>query len=97
MTTELFADSIGEITIIGSTVRIDLVSLSPDERDMSGNQRPVFRQRIVMPVEGFMGAFELMERVAGELVRGGLVQRQPQADAAPPATPVRRGGSPNFG
>ncbi len=89
MTQELFADSIGEITIIGTTVRIDLVSLSPNERDGAGNQLPVFRQRVVMPVDGFMNAFELLERVAGQLVRSGAVERR----EAPPPPPR---GSPNF-
>jgi hypothetical protein len=95
MTSEVFADGFGEITIIGTTVRIDLVSLSPSERDAAGNQQPVFRQRVVIPVEGFMNAFDLMERVAGELVRSGAVQRR-QEEGAPSVQPPRR-GSPNFG
>jgi hypothetical protein len=96
MTSEVFADGVGEITIIGTTLRIDLVSLSPNERDAAGNQLPIFRQRVVMPTEGFMNAFELMERVANELVRSGAVQRRPQEGAASAPQPIRRGGSPNF-
>lgn len=95
MTNEVFADGVGEITIIGSTVRIDLVSAAPGERDAAGNQVPAFRQRVVMPIEGFMNAFDLMERVADELVRSGAVQKR-QAEAPPQPGP-RRGGSPNFG
>jgi hypothetical protein len=95
MASEVFADGVGEITIIGTTIRIDLVSLSPDERDAAGNQLPAFRQRVVMPLDGFMNAFELMERVAKELVRSGAVQRPPEG-AGPAPQPVRRGGSPNF-
>jgi hypothetical protein len=87
MAPELFADGIGEITIIGTTVRIDLVSLSPQERDGAGNQQPVFRQRVVIPVDGFMNAFELLERVADQLVRAGAVEKR-----EPPAPR----GSPNF-
>ncbi len=36
---ELYADGIGEITVSGTTVRIDLVSLSPTERDQNRSER----------------------------------------------------------
>ena len=41
---EIYSDGIGEITVTGPIVRIDLVSLSPQQRDASNNPTPVFRQ-----------------------------------------------------
>ena len=61
MHNEIYEDGIGEITVSGTTVRVDLVSLSPTERDQSNAPKPVFRQRIVMSVEGFANSVELMQ------------------------------------
>jgi hypothetical protein len=96
MTQEVFADGIGEITVTGPTVRLDLVSLSPSERDADNNPKPVFRQRIVMPIEAFMNAFDLMERVAKELVDSGAVRRRAPNGEAAQAAPAQPRPSPNF-
>jgi hypothetical protein len=94
MNDEIFSDGIGEITVTGPTVRIDLVSLSPAERDAQGNPRAVFRQRIIMPLEAFMNARDLMERVAQELIESGAVTRRETAPKASDA--AARRPSPNF-
>ncbi len=100
MSNEVFTDGIGEITVTGPTVRMDLVSLSPTERDGSGNPKPVFRQRLIMPIESFMNSFDLLERVAKELIASGAVKRRsPNGEdvtAAPVSTPLRPRPSPNF-
>lgn len=93
---EIFSDGIGEITVTGPTIRIDLVSLSPTERDGDGNPRPTFRQRIVMPIEAFMNSRDLIERVAQELIENGAVKRRPvEATAEQPSGAATR-SSPNF-
>ena len=100
---ELYADAIGEITVSGTVVRIDLVSLSPSERDMAGQPKQVFRQRIIMPVEGFANAAELMQKALNGLIEGGAVTRsadkgQPHAAAAakPSVGQPHPKHSPNF-
>ena len=102
MHSEVYSDGIGEITVSGSVVRIDLVSLSPNERDAQNNPKPVFRQRIVMPLDVFANSAELMQKVLQGLVDAGAVTRT----GATPATvghdaaarPAQRGlnASPNF-
>jgi hypothetical protein len=103
MRDELFADGIGEITVTGTTVRIDLVSLSPTERDSEGKPVPQLRQRIVMPVEGFANAFELMRRAVDGLAEAGAIMRTPATvtslnpGAVVPAGRLAKGNSsPNF-
>jgi len=91
---DIFADGVGEITVSGTTVRIDLVSLSATERDADNKPRLVFRQRVIMPIDSFMGAFELIEQVAKGLIEAGTVQRVAAAPADP--RPPRAPGSPNF-
>jgi hypothetical protein len=89
MNQELYADGIGEITVTGSIVRIDLMSLSATERDAKNNPKPVFRQRIIMPVDAFANAVDLMQKALGGLVEAGAVrrvadvQKLPTADSGP--------------
>src|SRR5258706_6510359 len=92
MSDERYADAIGEIGLVGSTVRMDLVSLSPTEKDDKGQAKLVFRQRIVMPVDGFLQSFGLMVRVMQQLEKQGVIKRQPAgakdvAEAAAAAAP----------
>lgn len=101
MTNELYADGIGEITVTGTIVRIDLMSLSATERDANNNPKPVFRQRIIMPVDAFANAVDLMQKALGGLVEAGAIRRigdiqqLPAGDtASQPQMPVN--ASPNF-
>ena len=72
MSNELYADGIGEITITGTIVRIDLMSLSATDRDANNNPKPVFRQRIIMvaltaPADAVV--LDLAQRSVGSVVR----------------------------
>lgn len=108
---ELYADGIGEITVTGTIVRIDIVSLSPSERDANNNPKTVFRQRIVMPVDAFANSVDLMQKVLSGLVEANVVQQRPAPPRADdkwspeerhlPGTaqlevPVSKNASPNF-
>ncbi len=93
MHAEIFVDGVSEITVTGPTVRIDTYSLSPSEKDSNGNPRQVHLQRIIMTLEGFMGARDLFERVARELIDGGAVRRR---ESAAESETRRPRGSPNF-
>lgn len=101
MNDELYADGIGEITVTGTIVRIDMMSLSPTERDASNNPRPVFRQRIIMPVDAFANAVDLMQKALGGLVEAGAVRRVGDIAHIPPTEaghqpPLAGNASPNF-
>ena len=104
MREELFADGIGEITITGTVARIDLVSLSPSEKDDKNAPKQVLRQRIIMPVNSFANAVELMQKALNGLVEAGAVRRIGPADApavlnaaAEPGQNAREpNASPNF-
>lgn len=97
MNPELFADRIGEIALTGPLARIDLVSLSVTDRDAEGKPKNEFRQRVVMPVEGFVQSYALMTQVMQQLEKMGLISRTPAAGA--PAIEAARPAaaqSPNF-
>jgi len=85
MQSELYADSIGEITVSGAIVRIDLVSLSATARDASNKPVPEFRQRVIMSVEGFANSYEVMQKAMHGLIEAGAIRR---------TTPAERGADP---
>lgn len=88
MHSELYADGIGEITVSGTVVRVDLVSLSPTERDASNAPKSVFRQRLIFSIEGFANAVQLMQEALQGLVEGGAVTRTRRVPATGPAAPA---------
>ena len=98
---EYFADGIGEITLAGGMVRMDLVSLTGKQGDDGNEPRLEPTRRIVMPPDGFLRSFGAMENLVKQLVDAGLVKpRNPGgADAAASNTPAKEDGkqkSPNF-
>jgi hypothetical protein len=93
MHNEVFIDGISEITVTGPTIRIDTFTASPSEKDANGNPKSVHRERIIMTLESFMNARDLIERVARELVQTGVVRR---LDNVSGKEPVKPAGSPNF-
>lgn len=98
---EFFADGIGEITLAGGMVRMDLVSLTGKQGDDGNEPRLEASRRIVMPPDGFLRSFGAMENLVKQLVDAGIVkQREGEAASAPPAAapPTDGGGakSPNF-
>jgi hypothetical protein len=82
---ELYADGISEITVTGTIVRIDLTSLSATERDEKNNPVSVFRQRIIMPVDAFANAVDLMQKALAGLVEAGAVRRTSDVQKLPTA------------
>lgn len=78
MSEEVYSDGIGEITVSGTVVRVDLVSLSPIERDANGSPKSVFRQRLIFSIEGFANSVGVMQKALQGLVDAGAVQRTPR-------------------
>ncbi len=98
---EFFADGIGEITLAGGMVRMDLVSLTGKQGDEGDQPRLEASRRIIMPPDGFLRSFGAMENLVKQLVDAGIVKQREGAAAGIPATgtpPAEGGGakSPNF-
>jgi hypothetical protein len=105
MHAELYTDGVEEITVSGSIVRIDLVSLSPTERDENNAPKRVLRQRLILSVEAFANSVEVMQKALQSLVDAGVVRRTPEPRAAArtqdlgvlhPASKGRPNASANF-
>ncbi|TGD95708.1 hypothetical protein [Methylobacterium nonmethylotrophicum] len=103
MIPETYSDGISEITVTGSIVRIDLMSLSPSERDANGHPVPMVRQRLILPADAFANAADLMQQVKTSLIESGVVHPGQAAPGLPLREPVPFAGarpgrntSPNF-
>lgn len=95
-----FADGIGEITLSGGMVRMDLVTLVGSQNNPENKPRLELSRRIVMPPDGFLRSFSAMENLVKQLIDAGLVKPRAEEGMAPSANPEPNGGgpakSPNF-
>jgi hypothetical protein len=66
-----FADGIGAITVIGATVRLDLVTLAAGGDGHSGRPIPSVSQRLVMPIDGFLASAGRVAEAAENIRRMG--------------------------
>ncbi len=80
--TEIFADGIGEISLSGGMVRMDLVSLVGSQNNESDKPRLEPKGRIIMPPEGFLRSFGAMENLVKQLVDAGLIRPRDGAEIA---------------
>ena len=76
MDDQIFSDGIGTISVIGATVRVDFVALSPTEREPNGQPKAVFRQRIVMGVDGFLRSAAKVQEAVQALQKMGAAAPQ---------------------
>jgi len=82
---EIFADCIGSIVLEKGVMRLDLMAIMPGPRDKDSKPQMGFRQRIVMPLEGFLDSYKLFQEVIGKMEQSGLISRQPAGVGGSPA------------
>ncbi|MEL7496932.1 MAG: hypothetical protein AAFN77_04940 [Planctomycetota bacterium] len=97
---DFFADGIGEITLSGGMVRMDLVTLVGSQNNPEDKPRLEFSRRIVMPPDGFLRSFSAMENLVKQLIEAGLVKPRGDEQSAAAELPETDAGgpakSPNF-
>ncbi len=97
MIPEIFVDGIGGIGFSGGMVRIDLVSLSPNEKDAEGKPEREVRQRLIMTPIGLIEVFTNMHKMLDKLVELGVLQRRPATGEIPQAPPEGKTEAPPDG
>lgn len=88
MSKEVFADAFGGLGISKGVVRIDLVTQSVTDKDAKGEPKDEFVQRVVMPVDGFLRSFSMMQAMMTKLQDAGLVK--PREAGAPIKAPAKK-------
>ncbi len=74
---EIYADGIGQIHFAGGMVRFDFVTLQPEADGAA--PIPEVNERIIMPPQGFLGAFNSMQQLIDKLLEAGVLQKNEQA------------------
>ena len=74
---EFYADGIEQIHFVGGMVRIDFMTLQPEENGGEENTppKPQVSRRLIMPPQGFVNTFNSMQQLIDKLVDAGLVQK----------------------
>ena len=82
-----FADAILNIAVTGPLVRIDFgTATAVTNAEGKQDVRLIPSQQVVMPMEGFVRAFDIQERLMKKLIAEGVLKVQ-----APPSDVVGRG------
>lgn len=87
-TSHLFADRIVNLSVTGPLVRIELGTVQIPKAE---GQKPqlVASQTLVMPLEGFVQSFGMMEGVVKRLVADGVIKTQPSGLPTPGDEPEK--------
>jgi hypothetical protein len=101
---DLFADGVGEITVINGVARLTLVALeAPAAARESGDAKPVpvVKRRIAMPVPGLVNLIQQAQALLTKMEQSAVAQRQAaegQKTAGNGARPIpgTAPSSPNF-
>jgi len=75
---EIYADGIGQIHFAGGMVRFDFVTLQPEADGAA--PVPEVNERIIMPPQGFLGAFNSMQQLIDKLLEAGVLQKNENAN-----------------
>jgi len=80
---EIYADGIQQIHFVQQMVYFDLMTLQPEQDGVAPVRQQ--RERIIMPLQGFLRTFDSTQQLIDKLVDGGVLQKnQPTAKEAAP-------------
>ncbi len=86
MSEQVFADGIGPIVVVGGTVRLDFVTLVPDDGEAGSRPKPVVQHRLFMPTEAFLVTAKRFAEAAEAISK--LERERGEVAAAPAQPPV---------
>ena len=76
----IFADRLSNLSITGNLVRLELAALQAPAVQ-GGEPQLMPTQTSVMPLEGFLPSFSMMETMVKKLVADGVLKVQPPQDS----------------
>lgn len=79
-----FADTILNIALTGNLVRLDLGTFTPlQTKEGKQELRAAPTQQVVMPLDGFVRAFGMQEKVIKKLIADGVIKAPPSEEIPP--------------
>ncbi len=73
----IYADGIGQIHRADNMVRFDFMTLQPSPNGEPPT--PEYNERIIMPPQGFLSAYESMKQLIDKLLAAGVLTKNPNA------------------
>ena len=81
MTQTIFADALVNLSVTGNLVRLDLGVMSlAQTTDNKQDVRLVTNQQLVMPLDGFLKAFNAQEQLIKKLIQEGVLKVEAKSD-----------------
>lgn len=80
---QVFIDGVGAVAVVGGTVRLDLITYSPTEKDANGQALGQVSQRVIMTLDGFLRLSEKLEETARALAKLTAQQNQRMVQPVP--------------
>lgn len=81
---QTFADRIVNVAVTGPLIRIELAALQAPTAQ-GQNPQLMATNTLVMPLDGFVASYGLLEAVVKQLIDSGVLKAQAPAAATPPA------------
>ncbi len=84
--TPIFADTMVQVSLTGSLVRIELGAFAMVNKDGKQTAQLVPTHQLVMPLDGFVRGFGVQQQAVNKLIADGTLKSQdPQAETLAPA------------
>lgn len=75
MVQDIFADGAAELQVQGQIVKVNLVSLSPTERDKDGNRVREVRYQLILPLQAVTELHRGLTGALEHLAKAGIVTK----------------------
>ena len=71
---EIYADGLAQIHVVGSTVRLDFMTLEPQ----TDNQPPAqnVNTRVILPLQAFLATYDTMQKLLDKLEKDGVIKKK---------------------
>jgi len=71
--TDLYFDGVLRAHLIGGNIKIDMLTIDPDD---TGNATGRVEKRVVMGLQAFLAAKDVMDNMIQQLVEKGIISKQ---------------------
>ncbi len=84
---EVYSDGIGKIHFLGGTIRLDLFSFTPADKD-GEDPIPTITERIIMSPNAFLASYESFVNMIQKLEDAGIVSKTASTGESKESAPV---------
>ena len=71
---EIYADGLAQIHVVGSTVRLDFMTLEP--KPNGENPEQIINNRVILPLPAFLTAYDSFKKLLDKLEADGVIKKK---------------------